>query len=190
MYFCRTLFFCMHYSPTLANLEKRWSGLTRKTYTWRVLNQSKLLSLSENDTAAQQGSSGLRYGCMLNISPFFSSSTHSPFINNLLLWCLNRTLRNLHYSSPFLLHIVTSGITRLSVSLGCFSCPCCSCRKGFSSTPSTQVHICPSMCWEEIQPAPKGYLGFLGAIVLSKWNFQKALNFLCSLYSKSRVSKQ
>lgn len=78
---------------------------------------------------------------------------------------LNKTSRKLYYPSPFLLCIVTAGITRLSVSIGWFSCPCCSCRKGFSNTPAnTQVHICPSMCWEEIQQAPKGWLAFLYVI--------------------------
>lgn len=99
---------------------------------------------------------------------FIFSPLHSPLLNVLLLWCLNRTLRNLHCSSPLLFHIVTSGVRRLSVSVGWFSCPSCSCRKGFSNVPSKHSgsHLPIDVLRGDSQ-APKGYLGFSDVVLLS-----------------------
>lgn len=106
-----TDFLLMSYELILANLQKRSNRLIWKWYALAVLNQNKPHCLNRNIEALQQGRVGLRYDCMLNVSIFYLYLF--PFLkkkNVLFLWWLNKIWRNLHYSIPFLSHVITSEI--------------------------------------------------------------------------------
>lgn len=96
--------------------------------------------------------------------PFF-------FKNGLLLWCFNRTWRNLDYSSYFL----SLQTARLCVNAGQFSCLCCSCWKGFSNVTSKwsgplPALNCPNQCIErrfrELQKVTEGFLLWYSSSVI------------------------